>query len=325
MTLINGRVVGINQREFSLRTGSDEESHGGGMIYEVDPAAVAHFKAVLASQPPRKPQAISSQRQKQSGRLDADLQRKVNELAARARAKALAAAETIETVETKEFDMAEQEKPELAEAGKIYPDDIILAAEQMMAKSPKARRWGDVLDERVVAVWRQWLDDGIGYDAIAQNNGLCPISESTVRRLVAQYPTARTSAPVPYPVATAVAIELTETAVREAHGRFTRGESVKVLAVELGVPWQTLQGQFRRYGLAGRQEAGKSKPVRAAGQVETAVVPVQETAVAATSPTPPTDLREQLGVIQELLGLAEAQSVTLRGKISVDLHAEVAF
>ena len=38
MTLINGRVVGINQREFSLRTGSDEESHGGGRLYEVDPA-----------------------------------------------------------------------------------------------------------------------------------------------------------------------------------------------------------------------------------------------------------------------------------------------
>lgn len=232
MTLINGRVVGINQREFSLRTGSDEESHGGGRLYEVDPAAVAHFKAVLAAQPPRKPQAVSSQRQKQTGRLDADLQRKVNELAARARAKALAEIiETVETVETKEFDVAEQEKP-----------------------------------------------------------------------------------------------ELTETAVREAHGRFTKGESVKALAAEMGVPWQSLRAQFRRYGLAeGRQGAGKSQPVGATAKVATAVVPVQATAVAATSPTPPADLREQLGVIQELLGLAEAQSVTLRGKICVELHAEVAF
>ncbi|MBP6468893.1 MAG: hypothetical protein KBE23_09740 [Chloroflexi bacterium] len=231
MTLINGRVVGINQREFSLRTGSDEESHGGGMIYEVDPAAVAHFKAVLASQPPRKPQAVSSQRQKQSGRLDADLQRKVNELAERARARAAAQAEV---VETKELDVAKPEK-----------------------------------------------------------------------------------------------LELTETAVREAHGRFTRGESVKALAAELGVSWQSLRAQFRQYGLsAGRQEAGKSQPVRTAAKVETAVVPMQATAVAASTahgPTPPTDLREQLGVIQELLSLAEAQSVTLRGKICVDLHAEVAF
>ncbi|MBK7914660.1 MAG: hypothetical protein IPJ94_00050 [Chloroflexi bacterium] len=229
MTLINGRVVGINQREFSLRTGSDEESHGGGRLYEVDPAAVAHLKAVLASQPPRKPQAISSQRQKQAGRLDADLQRKVNELAARARAKALA--ETVETVETKEFDVTKNE-----------------------------------------------------------------------------------------------VVELTETAVREAHGRFTKGESVKALAAEMGVPWQSLRAQFRRYGLAeGRLGAGKSQPVGATAKVETAVVPVQETAVAVTSPTPPADLREQLGVIQELLSLAEAQSVTLRGKICVELHAEVAF
>lgn len=232
MTLINGRVVGINQREFSLRTGSDEESHGGGRLYEVDPAAVAHFKAVLASQPPRKPQAISSQRQKQSGRLDADLQRKVNELAERARARAAQA----ETVETKELDVA---KVDVAEQGKP---------------------------------------------------------------------------------------ELTETAVREAHGRFSQGESVKALATELGVSWQSLRAQFRQYGLsAGRQEAGKSQPVRTAAKVETAVVPAQETAVAANAPVPPTDLREQLGVIQELLSLAEAQSVTLRGKICVDLHAEVAF
>lgn len=227
MTLINGRVVGINQREFSLRTGSDEASHGGGKLYEVDPVAVAHFKAVLASQPPRKPQAISSQRQKQSGRLDADLQRKVNELAARARAKALAAAEN------------EKDK-----------DKELIVAEQ------------------------------------------------------------------------STNVELTETTVREAHGRFVKGESVKALVAELGVPWQTLRGQFRRYGLAeGRQGAEKRQPVRATAKVETAVVPAQATA----SPTPPADLREQLGVIQELLGLAEAKQVTLRGKISVDLHAEVAF
>ncbi len=234
MTLINGRVVGINQREFTLRTGGDEESHGGGRLYPVDPAAVAHLKAVLASQPPRKPQAISSQRQKQSGRLDADLQRKVNELAARARAKALAA--------------AENEK-----------DKELIVAEQ------------------------------------------------------------------------STNVELTETAVREAHGRFVKGESVKVLAVELGVPWQSLRAQFRRYGLAeGRQGTAKPKPPGAAVKVETAVVPVQATAVAATAVAAnghaqPTDLREQLGVIQELLGLAEAKQVTLRGKICVDLHAEVAF
>lgn len=60
-----------------------------------------------------------------------------------------------------------------------------------------------------------------------------------------------------------------------------------------------------------------------------AVVPARETAVAAnsngSSGDQAGDLREQLDLIQELLGLAEAKQVTLRGKISVELHAEVAF
>jgi len=226
VSLINGRFVGLNDREFILRTGGDGDA-GGGRIYPVDPAAVAHFKAVLAQQqaePTRMRRPSPGIRRGGNGRLDADLQRKVNELAERARARAAAHAAL------EELDVAKNE-----------------------------------------------------------------------------------------------AVELTETAVREAHGRFSQGESVKALATELGVPWQTLRAQFRQYGLpAGRQGARKRQPVRAAAKVETAVVPAQATAVAA-SPTPPTDLREQLGVIQELLSLAEAQSVTLRGKISVELHAEVAF
>ena len=222
MTLINGRVVGINQREFSLRTGSDEESHGGGRLYEVDPAAVAHFKAVLAAQPPRKPQAISSQRQKQTGRLDADLQRKVNELAARARAKALA--EIIETVETEEFDVTKNE-----------------------------------------------------------------------------------------------VVELTETAVREAHGRFTKGESVKALAAEMGVPWQSLRAQFRRHGLAeGRQGAAKS--------AKTATTTVQTaTAVALTTDEPVGSLQDQLAALQQVLTIAEAKSVAVNGRVKIELSAEVNF
>ncbi|MBK7916476.1 MAG: hypothetical protein IPJ94_09480 [Chloroflexi bacterium] len=86
--------------------------------------------------------------------------------------------------------------------------------------------------------------------------------------------------------------------MREAHGRFTKGESVKALAAEMGVPWQSLMAQFRRYGLAeGRQGAAKSqpakpKPVWAAVKVETAVVPVQATAVATNGHT---DLRGAVG------------------------------
>lgn len=219
MSIINGRFVGLSDREFVLRTG-DSDGHGGGKIYPVDPTAVAHFKAVLAQQKRPSPGV----RRGGSGRLDAGLQQKANELIDRARQRAAAAQS-----ETKET---------------------------------------DVKDKQVS--------------------------------------------------------ELTETAVRDAHARFVDGESVKALANELGVPWQTLRGQFRRYGLpAGRQGSKERKPVRAVSKMETTVVPARATAVA-HEPTP-TDLRAQLGVIYELLSLAEAQSVTLRGKISVELHAEVSF
>jgi len=229
MSIINGRVVGINQQEFDIRTGRGDQDAGGGKIHEVDPAAVAHFKAVLAAQPPRKPQGISSQRQG-SARVDPDIRRKANELAARARAIAIAQA--------------------------AQPDQ---EAKEM-----------NVMDEQVH--------------------------------------------------------EFTEPFVRKVHERFSSGESVKALANELGVPWQTLRAQFRRYGLpAGRTDVKKRKPVRAASKAETAVVPVRETAVAVHAPASSGELRAQLVVIQELLTLAEAQSVTLSGKISVDLHAEVAF
>ena len=65
-------------------------SGGGGKIYEVDPAAVAHFKACLAQQEaavrPWQRQATAGI--KRAGRLDTDLQRKINELRERAKARA---------------------------------------------------------------------------------------------------------------------------------------------------------------------------------------------------------------------------------------------
>ncbi len=228
MSLINGRVRGINQQEFDIRTGRDDQDAGGGRIYEVDPAVVAHFKAVLAAQPPRKSRATISQRRQGASRVDPEIRRRANELAARA--KALAFAQTAQPdKEVKELTVTKEETTELTEAD-----------------------------------------------------------------------------------------------VRLAHARFAQGESVKVIASELGIPWQTLRARFRQYGLTqGRVDASNRKPVRAVSKVETAVVPAQVTAVAPEQA--PTDLRAQLSVIQELLSLTEAQSVTLRGKISVDLHAEVSF
>lgn len=204
MSLINGRVRGINQQEFDIRTGRDDQDAGGGRIYEVDPAVVAHFKAVLADQPPRKPRTTISQRRQGASRVDPEIRRRANELAARA--KALAFAQTAQ------------------------PDKEV--------------------------------------------KKLTVTKEETT--------------------------ELTEADVRLAHARFAQGESVKVIASELGIPWQTLRARFRQYGLTqGRVDASNRKPVRAVSKVETAVVPAQVTAVAPEQA--PTDLRAQLSVIQELL------------------------
>ena len=212
---------------------------GGGKIYPVDPAAWEHFKAVMAQQQdrPRQERKPTGIKRGGNGRLDADLQRKVDELKERARQRSVAV-----QAETKELDMTKKE-----------------------------------------------------------------------------------------------ADELTETAVREAHGRFSSGESVKALANELGIPWQTLRGQFRRYGLpAGRADVKKRKPAGVRARTPepqpqpepTAVVPVQETAVA---PAPNghavagdlTAVSEQLAALQALLSQAEAKSVSISGRIRLELTAEV--
>ena len=73
MSVINGRFVGLNDREFILRTGG--EIQGGGRIHAVDPTAVAHFKAVLAQQqaePTRPRRPSPGIRRGGNGRLDAD-------------------------------------------------------------------------------------------------------------------------------------------------------------------------------------------------------------------------------------------------------------
>ena len=260
MSVINGRVVGFDDREFTLHTGSDGEA-GGGKIYPVDPAAVAHFKAVLAErEATKRPSArrVTGIKRASTG-LDNDLQRKVNAAAERVAAKKAAAA--------------------------------AVGGEAATAEAPVSVKKNE--------------------DEETMNNQ-----------------------------------KLTSEQVVALHGRYMAGENIRVLATEAGIPWQRLSGIFRQEGLPPRPYLGKGgnvshkrgpksrnaatprkspAPKTAVVPAPTAVVPAQETAVATNGPMQTGDLRQQLTLIQELLGLAEAQSVTLHGKISVELHAEVAF
>jgi hypothetical protein len=162
MTVINGRCL-IPLREFEIKTGGEESSRAvAGRIHPVDPAAVARFKQVLADQEPtRKPRP---QRRPHRPGLDADLQQKVEEHAARARARKLA-------------EDAEQQ----ASVEEPAPKEI-----EMTEKT-------ELKDDMVCAL----------------------------------------------------------------HKRYMAGESMKLLAAELDMPWQTLQAEFRRCGMPKRPPIGQ--------------------------------------------------------------------
>lgn len=129
---------------------------------------------------------------------------------------------------------------------------------------------------------------------------------------------------------------LSDEQIRVLHGRYLAGESMRKLAAEAGISWQRLSGIFQQEGLpgrpyltkqghVGRNRGPKKNQKPAVKKQETAVVPVQETAVATNGHTPPGDLREQLGMVQELLSLATAKNIRLSGKIHIELSAEVEF
>lgn len=187
--------------------------------------------------------------------------------------------------------------------------------------------------------------------------------EAIVARAKANSAPVETNEPEEVCEPVAETVKWTDEMVQALHGRYMAGESVHAIGKEVGESWQGLLRRFNEAGLPRRPKmkrgkiptapkeaapkkatasaapapelevakaAPKKKPVAASVGAPTvepeaakAIVPAQATAVAA--PTHPGDLRQQLIVIQDLLSLAEAQSIALRGKISVELHAEVVF
>lgn len=120
MTILNGRFVGAQEREFVLHTGGEEPA--GGKIYPVDPAVVARFKAMLAAQEKAKSEQQLKRAIKRGGikrnnaGVDNDLAERVEKL--RAIAAARRAAET----------MPEAKKEQEMPAPRKLNDDEIVAA-----------------------------------------------------------------------------------------------------------------------------------------------------------------------------------------------------
>lgn len=57
MSVIHGRFVGRNDREFVLRTGRDDETTGGGRIYAVSEEAAANLRRIMAERKANEAQA----------------------------------------------------------------------------------------------------------------------------------------------------------------------------------------------------------------------------------------------------------------------------
>lgn len=139
MTILNGRVVGVDEREFELRTGGDEEASGG-KIRTASPEAVARFKAFLAAQPARPtPKPVS-----RPG-VDPDARRRANEMAVVARAKRAA-------------EMNKQTAPA------VKPEEP-KEQEEMAPQS-------GLSDEEIVAVHRRYVLENLAVSVLADDISL---------------------------------------------------------------------------------------------------------------------------------------------------------
>ncbi len=255
-------------------------SGGGGRIYEVDPAAVAHFKACLAQQEAtvrpwqrKQPTGI-----KADGRLDADLQRRLNALRERAKAR--------------------------ADAKEAKENTAVSTSKKMT-------------EEELVRAHRRYVLSGLSLAAIAEDWSI-------------------TGTPMRHQW------QRLELPLRDRGGRFTPAELTRICQVHgltpaeiVGNPANVPDLQAADFPAQNvRAQTSKLEPVvvfRNGAPVPFASTAADDddehepaaTAVATTDGRGLTAVNEQLAALQSLLAMAEARSVTISGKISVQLTAEV--
>lgn len=264
-----------------LRTGG-----GGGRIYPVDPAAVAHFKKCLAEQEAARP---AWQRQqptgiKGNGRLDADLQRRLNALRERAKARADARADAQEP----------KESAAVTTSKKMTDDELIRAHRRYVLSGLSLAAVAEDLAITGTPLRHQWQrldlpmrDRGGRFtpaeiERIGQAHGLTPAE------IVGNLENAQ-KAPAP---------QATDAPAANVRAQTSQLEPTVIWRDGAPFPFSAKAGQ--------------------------AAVMVAETAVAPAANGQGLALvNEQLAALQALLARAEARSVTISGKIRVELTAEV--
>lgn len=112
------------------------------------------------------------------------------------------------------------------------------------------------------------------------------------------------------------------------HQRYMVGiESLRVIAADIGMPWQQLQAKFKEAGLPKRNgqpfnTGGRRKSV---SETETAVSDPEVTPSAPLAVAHPAEISSQLAMLQEILENAQAQSIKVSGKLHLELVAEIQF
>lgn len=114
------------------------------------------------------------------------------------------------------------------------------------------------------------------------------------------------------------------------HQRYMAGvESLRVIAADIGMPWQQLQAKFKEAGLPKRNgqpfNTGGPKKSVSETETETAVSKPDAAPPASLAVAPSTEISSQLAMLQEILANAQAQSVKVSGKLHLELVAEIEF
>jgi len=270
---------------------------GGGKIYPIDPAAWEHFKRVMAEQQqsqPRRPQPKPTGiKRGGNGRLDADLQERIDRLRERARQRAITETAVIETAvtEPKENSMTDLIDAEILAVHRRYT---------LLNMSLK-----DAAASASVSRSANWLRKAFKAQNLpVRMRGLNVWSAEAIERICAVHQL--TIADLPVESLPDGAAQATQVFAREQ----SAAPPARPKRLEPTVVWR----------------AGAPVPNPVPSGEQTAVSPAPRAAVKAPAPAAIGDLavvNEQLAALQALLAQAEAKSVHISGRIWVELTAEV--
>lgn len=286
------RIIGFRDRDMEW-SGGLRDSAPGGKIHPVDPAAVANFKRILAEQeaagrPRRSRPQPPKPRRKQ---LDADLARKRDELLARSRAAGNAKKKI--TNDKQETNMKRFDEQHIYSAHLDYvrqPTNMTVIA-QLAGMSP------NTLSKRFTALGLPARDRG-GHFTAEETARICQVHDIQPHMVVGAPDESE------HQLATAATVDLKEKPNRRPRATTAPEQNTPPAATETSAEKEAIDLPLVR-------------PVQEPAETKNTEL--------ANKPADPDSISSQLALLQDLLAHAEAQSITVSGKLSLQLTAEINF